>query len=118
MATRDYTPADRDISLAGFLGEYPAYADTFELDDVRAADYARLDRLGHVYLDFTGGGLLTSCMLVVPSPEYLYYVEGMAPTVTQWVDKDGNIHGKVREIIAPVIAHSGSLCEITGITSG
>jgi len=67
---------------------------------------------------FTAAGLLTSCMLVVPSPDFLYYVEGLAPTVTQWVDKDGNIHGKVREIIAPVIAHSGSLCEITGITSG
>ena len=67
---------------------------------------------------FTAAGLLTSCMLVVPSPEYLYYVEGMPPTFTQWMDKDGNIHGKVREIIAPVIAHSGALCEITAITSG
>ena len=67
---------------------------------------------------YTAGGLLTSCMLVVPDPEYLYYVEGMPPRVTQWLDKDGNIHGKVREIIAPVIAHAGALCEVTGITSG
>ena len=67
---------------------------------------------------YTAAGLLTSCMLVVPDPDYLYYVEGQPPTVTQWLDKDGNIHGKVREIIAPVIAHSGALCEITGITSG
>jgi len=67
---------------------------------------------------YTAAGLLTSCMLVVPDPEYLYYVEGLTPTVTQWPDKDGNIHGKVREIIAPVIAHAGALCEITGITSG
>ena len=27
------------------------------LDDLRATDYERLDRLGHVYLDYTGGGL-------------------------------------------------------------
>jgi len=67
---------------------------------------------------YTAAGLTTSCMLVVPDPEYLYYVEGLSPTVTQWPDKDGNIHGKVREIIAPVIAHAGALCEVTGITSG
>jgi len=67
---------------------------------------------------FTAAGLLTSCMLVVPDPEYLYYVEGMPPETTWWLDKDGNAHGKVREIIAPVIAHAGALCEITAITSG
>ena len=27
------------------------------IDELRAADYARLDRLGHTYLDYTGGGL-------------------------------------------------------------
>jgi molybdenum cofactor sulfurtransferase len=27
------------------------------LDELRATDYARLDRAGHVYLDYTGGGL-------------------------------------------------------------
>ena len=40
-----------------FLARHPEYAATSRLDDLRAADYARLDRLGHVYLDYTGGGL-------------------------------------------------------------
>ncbi|HIE25124.1 MAG TPA: aminotransferase class V-fold PLP-dependent enzyme, partial [Anaerolineales bacterium] len=40
-----------------FLASYPTYAKTTKLDDLRAKDYARLDRLGHVYLDYTGGGL-------------------------------------------------------------
>ena len=67
---------------------------------------------------YSAGGLATSVMLVCPDPDYLYYVEGQAPTVTQWLDKDGNIHGKVREVITPVIAHAGALVEITGLTSG
>jgi selenocysteine lyase/cysteine desulfurase len=40
-----------------FLSAYPAYAQTSRLDELRRTDYARLDRLGHTYLDFTGGGL-------------------------------------------------------------
>jgi len=40
-----------------FIAAYPAYATTEKLDTLRASDYSRLDRLGHVYLDYTGGGL-------------------------------------------------------------
>ncbi len=40
-----------------FIAAYPAYKETQKLDEMRANDYSRLDRLGHVYLDYTGGGL-------------------------------------------------------------
>ncbi|RLD02552.1 MAG: hypothetical protein DRI32_08750 [Chloroflexi bacterium] len=40
-----------------FIKAYPAYKKTEKLDILRANDYARLDRLGQVYLDYTGGGL-------------------------------------------------------------
>ena len=40
-----------------FLKAYPAYETTAMLDDLRAADFSWLDREGHVYLDYTGGGL-------------------------------------------------------------
>jgi selenocysteine lyase/cysteine desulfurase len=40
-----------------FLRRFPAYARTAAVDELRAADYARLDKLGHTYLDYTGGGL-------------------------------------------------------------
>ena len=40
-----------------FLRRFPSYALSSRLDELRAADYGRLDRLGHVYLDYTGGGL-------------------------------------------------------------
>ncbi len=42
---------------ADFLARYPAYQQTRALDDLRCQDYARLDRLGHTYLDYTGGSL-------------------------------------------------------------
>jgi selenocysteine lyase/cysteine desulfurase len=44
-------------SYAEFLERYPAYAATAEADALRAREFSRLDRLGHVYLDYTGGGL-------------------------------------------------------------
>ncbi len=36
---------------------HPGYAATTALDELRAADFRRLDAGGHVYLDYTGGGL-------------------------------------------------------------
>jgi molybdenum cofactor sulfurtransferase len=51
-------PADRlEQARDDFLRRYPDYADTAAVDDLRARDYERLDRLGHTYLDYTGGGL-------------------------------------------------------------
>ncbi len=43
-------------ALATFVAENPGY-DANSVDEVRRREYGRLDRLGHVYLDYTGGGL-------------------------------------------------------------
>jgi molybdenum cofactor sulfurtransferase len=43
---------------SAFLAEYPAYAGTRALDDLRAREYPLLDRLGQVYLDYTAGNLV------------------------------------------------------------
>lgn len=40
-----------------FLDKYPEYNRTTSLDRLREAEYSRLDKQGHVYLDYTGGGL-------------------------------------------------------------
>lgn len=40
-----------------FLQEYPAFASTCKIDELRRQDFQRLDRQQHVYLDYTGGGL-------------------------------------------------------------
>jgi molybdenum cofactor sulfurtransferase len=50
-------PMDMRTAYAGFLEQHPSYAETSSLDRLRAEDYARLDSAGHVYLDYTGGGL-------------------------------------------------------------
>ena len=44
-------------TLARFLDGHPDYATTSALDDWRTSEYGRLDAQGHVYLDYTGGGL-------------------------------------------------------------
>jgi molybdenum cofactor sulfurtransferase len=46
-----------------FSRDYPAYAGTGLVDELRASDYERLDRLGHVYLDYTGGGLYAASQI-------------------------------------------------------
>ncbi|MBE2272554.1 MAG: aminotransferase class V-fold PLP-dependent enzyme [Anaerolinea sp.] len=40
-----------------FIRQYPAYLDTLSIDALRASEFSRLDEQGHVYLDYTGGGL-------------------------------------------------------------
>jgi selenocysteine lyase/cysteine desulfurase len=42
---------------ATFENDHPAYAATRRLDDLRSTEYARLDRDGHVFLDYTAGGM-------------------------------------------------------------
>ena len=50
-------------ALRDFERRYPAYAGTAVLDGMRARDYTRLDATGHVYLDYTGGGLYAESQL-------------------------------------------------------
>ena len=52
-----------DAAFQAFRREYPAYDSTRVLDSLRATEYARLDRQGHVYLDYTGGGLYAESQL-------------------------------------------------------
>jgi len=51
------TSEDRSRAFASFLEDYPSYRGTGALDDLRSAEYSRLDESGHVYLDYTGGSL-------------------------------------------------------------
>lgn len=42
---------------SAFQKAYPEYERTRPLDALREKEYARLDAGGHIYLDYTGGGL-------------------------------------------------------------
>jgi selenocysteine lyase/cysteine desulfurase len=50
-------------AFAAFKLAYPTFETTRKLDELRATEYSRLDRQGHVYLDFTGGGLYAESQL-------------------------------------------------------
>jgi len=50
-------------AFEAFRQAYPAFESTWKLDDLRATEYARLDREGHIYLDYTGGGLYAESQL-------------------------------------------------------
>jgi molybdenum cofactor sulfurtransferase len=45
------------VAEAAFRQSYPEFETTRRLDELRATEYARLDDLHHIYLDYTGGGL-------------------------------------------------------------
>lgn len=46
-----------------FEKRYPEYGDTRSLDHLRRREYSRLDKLGHTYLDYTGGSLYADSQL-------------------------------------------------------
>jgi molybdenum cofactor sulfurtransferase len=52
-----------DPDFVAFLKSYPSYPTTHIIDDLRATEYARLDAGGHIYLDYTGGGLYAESQL-------------------------------------------------------
>ena len=55
--------ANPDPEFVAFLKAYPTYPTTHIIDDLRANEYARLDIGGHIYLDYTGGGLYAESQL-------------------------------------------------------
>ena len=55
--------AESDPDFVAFLRAYPSYPSTNVIDELRATEYARLDLGGHIYLDYTGGGLYAESQL-------------------------------------------------------
>ena len=52
-----------DEAYRAFRQAFAGYSGGSRLDHLRATDYERLDRLGHVYLDYTGGSLHAASQL-------------------------------------------------------
>lgn len=50
-------------ALARFLRDYPEYASTARLDQLRTSEYGRLDALDQVYLDYTGASLAAASQI-------------------------------------------------------
>jgi len=70
--------SDRSLpeAEAEFRRAYPEFEQTRALDELRATDYARLDELGHVYLDYTGGGLYADSQVLEHQQWLLHGVFG------------------------------------------
>jgi len=60
---QNYEPHNMDAAFDAFKQSYPCFETTRALDELRAQDYARLDRYSHVYLDYTGGSLYAESQL-------------------------------------------------------
>ncbi len=58
-----YPPSAQETAHKQFLYDYPTYATTHCLTELRRADYQRLDAHGQIYLDYTGGGLYAESQL-------------------------------------------------------
>jgi len=56
-APSESAPAPLEEAEREFLETYPEFASTREIDELRRREMSRLDEQGHVYLDYTGGGL-------------------------------------------------------------
>ena len=54
---------NRAEEYQAFLDKHPEYASTAGLDELRAREFSRLDAEGHVYLDYTGGGLYSESLV-------------------------------------------------------
>jgi len=52
-----------DAEFVEFLRQYPSYPTTHIIDDLRSVEYTRMDLGGHIYLDYTGGGLYADSQL-------------------------------------------------------
>jgi len=58
-----YSSAGIGTAEKAFQEAYPDFNSTSILDELRATEYARLDELKHIYLDYTGGGLYADCQI-------------------------------------------------------
>jgi len=49
-----------DESFRAFIEAYPEFGETHLVDELRQSEFSRLDAQGHIYLDYTGGGLYSA----------------------------------------------------------
>lgn len=97
---KDEKSTDSDISMLAYLLNNDIISGVMETPHLRTA----------------AGVADTTVLLVVPDPNYLYYVEGQAPKLTVKLDKHDDVFCMLRETIAPVIARPECICSITGLS--
>jgi selenocysteine lyase/cysteine desulfurase len=91
---RNQTTAEAAREEERFRARYPEYGFDGLIAGLRESEFARLDRLGHVYVDYTGGGLFGECQVRKHADLLLETVLGnphssnpTSATATEWVDR-------------------------------
>ncbi len=62
-STMYYSSSEMGAAEKAFRQAFPDFNSTSFLDELRSTEYTRLDKQGHIYLDYTGGGLYADCQL-------------------------------------------------------
>lgn len=76
MSTSQNSSLPFAAAEAVFRQSYPDFATTHSLDELRMAEYSRLDQQGHIYLDYTGGGLYAETQVRTHTELLLQHVFG------------------------------------------
>ena len=86
-----------DDAYQAFRAAYPTYGRTAILDELRRTEYHRLDDEGHIYLDYTGGGLYAESQVLAHVDSLRHHVYGnphsnnpTALATTEWVEHARN----------------------------
>ena len=81
-------------ALTAFSAAYPEFEGTRALDDLRATEYARLDRAGQVFLDYTAGGVYADSQVRAHADMLMSGVFGnphstnrASAAMTEWVER-------------------------------
>ena len=61
--TTAFAQTSREEAFADFKKQHPDFEKTETIDALRTREYSRLDLLGQVYLDYTGGGIYSDYQL-------------------------------------------------------
>ena len=82
-----------------FIRKYPSYAQTSILDEIRKTDYSILDQQGHIYLDYTGGGLYATSQFKAHQELLASHVFGNPHSYNPTSAKSTEMVEKAREYI-------------------
>ena len=92
---------------AVFLSRHPEYEETRGLDTLRAAEFARLDQQGHVYLDYGGSGLYAASQVRRHSELLLDRVLGNPHSINPASAESTRLVGRCRRRVLDYLHASG-----------
>ncbi len=115
-----------DADYRQFIEKFSAFTRTQVLDELRQTDFTRLDAHGHIYLDYTGGGLYAESHIRRHADWLIGGVFGnphssnpTSKAMTEWVEKTRRhildfFRADPTEYVAIFTANASGACKIVG----